>query len=379
MSKVISKLRCYNPSISDTPARNSSHLNYIAKRSHALKNEFGKTTFGNACGIDVNNSSIDEVGKYIYKKSREKTNIYRGMISMREDEALELGYDKLEEWNILMKNKIYDVANVVNINMSNVEWVGVVHLKKNNIHLHYLMWDKEQQINRYYISTYQQNKIRDILTKYIFENELIKYYEIKNNSKNKLRDNSILLEIKAFNKEFCNGKLAYINFNDSNIKSMIKKFNNILSIIPSAGSLKYSYMSENIKIEIDNFMKEFMNNNVDFKNEYDRYIDNAINIGTLYGKPNKNQIKTKAEQELNNILGNQFLKAIKEIKLESISKKVFIKDLIQELFRTLSSINENMSSKIKLYSNYRSNMSKQAKKDYAKNRENASSINWENN
>lgn len=375
MSRVISKLRCYNPSKADTTKGNVGHLYYISRRSNALFYD-NKTLFGKINNTDLKYQTIEDIGKYIADKSNNKTNIYRGIISMKENDALELGYDKVTEWDILMKEKIYDVAKVVNIDMPNVEWVAVVHLKKGNPHLHYMMWDKEQGINRYYISAYQQNKIRGMLTKHIFENELSQYYEIKNNSKSKLRGEALMLEIKAFNNNYCNGKLAYINSNDSKIKVMIKKFNYISSILPDRGSLKYAYMSENIKLEINDFMKEFINNNADFKNECERYINNSINIGSMYGKTNKNNIKLKSEKELNNILGNQFLKALKDIKIYNKNQKYFIRNLLQELFRTLSSINESTISKINLYSNYKSSMSKQAKKDYAKNMENASSIEW---
>lgn len=375
MSKVISKLRCYNPSKLDSARGNSGYLFYIAQRKNALLYD-DKTVFGKIKEHDLSKMTLKEIDKYIIQKSNEKTNIYRGIISLHEEDALDLGYDKVDEWEHLMKEKIYDIAEIVNIEMPNVEWLAVVHLKKGNPHLHYMMWDKEQQINRYYISVYQQSKIREILTKHIFENELSKYYEIKNESKNNLRDKSIALEIKAFNKDYCKGKLAYTNINDKDMKSLVKQFNNILNELPKTGSLKYSFMSQDVKEDINKFMKLFIENNADLKNECNNYIQNAINIGSLYGNSNKKDMKIKAEKELEKIFGNQFLYAIKDIKLDKLNEKLFIRNFIQEVFRTISILNESNIAKKELYTKYRSNISKQAQKDYIKNKQNSSNIEW---
>lgn len=375
MSKVISKLRCYNPSKFDSTRGNSGHLFYIVQRKNALLYD-DKTLFGKIKDNNLSRMTLKEIDKYIIQKSNEKTNIYRGIISLKEEEALELGYDKVDEWEHLMKEKIYDIAKVVNVEMPNVEWLAVVHLKKGNPHLHYMMWDKEQQINRYYISVHQQNKIREILTKHIFENELSKYYEMKSESKNKLRNKSIALEIKAFNKDYCKGKLAYININHKDMKLLVKQFNIILNKLPKTGSLKYAFMNEEVKEDINKFMEMFIENNIDLKNECNNYIQNTVNIGSLYGNSNKNDMKIKAEKELEKILGNQFLYAIKDIKLDKVNENLFIRNFIQEIFKTISILNESNIAKKDLYTNYRSNISKQAQKDYMKNKQNSSNIEW---
>ncbi len=267
MSKVISKLRCYNPSKLDSTRGNIGHLYYISRRSNALLYD-NKTVFGRIGNSDLTDLDLKDIGRHIADKSNNKTNIYRGIISLKEEDALELGYDKVSEWESLMKEKVYDIAGVVNIDMPNAEWIAVVHLKKGNPHLHYMMWDKEQQINRYYISLYQQNTIREILTKHIFENELSKYYEIKNETKNKLRDRTIALELKAFNESVCKGKLGYLNIDNQELKEIRNKLYKILEELPKTGSLKYAYMSENIKKDIDEFMEFVIDKNTDLKEEY---------------------------------------------------------------------------------------------------------------
>ena len=132
-----------------------------------------------------------------------------------------------------------------------------------------------------------------------------------------------------------------------------------------------------MKKKIDEFVKLFLDINVDFKNEYERYIETAGNIGKCYGGNSKKYYENKARKDLNTILGNQLLNSIKMINYENKQEKLIAKNLLQELFRFLSILNDSNEAKLDLYSNYRKEMSKQAKKDYARNKSNASSISWE--
>lgn len=378
MSKVISKVRCYNPYKHDTPSGNKNHLNYIARRNMAIANEKGVTTFGNIANIDVKSAPLSAIRTYVGDKSYQKTNIYRGIISLKENDALTLGYDKQEAWEELLQRKAHEIGKILGIPPLNVEWVGVVHLKKGNPHLHYMLWDKNQKINDYYISVTKQNRIRELLTKDIFYEELQQYYSLINKTKNTLRNNAMAMEIKAFDKSNCVGKLAYINFPPNIIKDLVKKFNELKNIIPKTGSLKYSYMPEETKKKINEFIKIYLDNNADFKNEYEKYIETAGKIGAMYGENSKKYYENKAKKELENILGNQFLNAIKMINNEKLQDRRFITNLMQELFRTLSIVTESNQAKYNLFTEYKGEMSKQAKKDFAKNKANASGIEWSN-
>lgn len=377
MSKVISKVRCYNPSKSNTTSGNVNHLYYIARRNMTLKNENGIPTFGEIDNIDVENAKLKDIAREIAHKSNKKTNIYRGIISLKEEDALQLGYDKREEWKALMERKVYDIGKKLGVPPLNCQWVAVVHYKKNNPHIHYMLWDKEQKINDYFITSRKQNEIREMITKEIFEDEFQKYYNIQDEIKSNFRDKELALSLKAFDFKNCVGKIAYINLSEKTINEMQKLFKNIKSNIPKEGRITYSYMPENVKKDIDKFMKLFIENNIDFKNEYEKYIETAGKIGKMYGEKSEKYYISKAESEIKRILGNQLLKSIKSIKSEEYLKKALVRNCLQELFRTLSKLTENSQAKLDLKI-FRGELSKQAKIEYAIKKANASTIDWEN-
>lgn len=376
MSKVISKIRCYNPNKSDTISGNINHLYYIARRNMTLKNEKGIPTFGEIDNIDVENAHLKDIAKEIAIKSNRKTNIYRGIISLKAEDALELGFDKQAEWKSLMERRVYDIGKELGIPPLNCQWIAVVHLKKSNPHLHYMLWDKNQKINSYFIKTKTQGKVRELLTKDIFEDELKQYYQIQDETKKKLRDEEIALKLKAFDFKNCKGKIAYINIPDMILKRMFNLYDEIKKEIPVKGRINYALMPNSLKVKIDEFMKLFIENNVDMKKEYVKYLENASKIGSMYGESRKEYFEHKAEGQLKRILGNQLLNSIKLIKFEEFNKKLIINNTLQGMFKFLSQLNESNKSKISLNS-YKSELSLQAKKEYLIKKLNSSSIEWD--
>lgn len=233
MTKVISKLRAYSPNKKDTPTGNIKHLYYIATRTNAVTNEYGSSIFGY---YNYKNLQPDiqkkEVARYIKSISKAKNNVYRGIISLREDDAIRLGYDNRKKWEIMIKKNIQEIANVVNIPFSRLEYCGVVHLKKGNPHLHYMFWDRSQKINRCYISTYQQNKIRDIITKGIYNEELQELYKERDTIKNDLKNRDLVEEMKAINIENCDSKIPHTKIKNKDRKYLIAEFKRISKLLP---------------------------------------------------------------------------------------------------------------------------------------------------
>lgn len=233
MVKVISKLRAYSPNKKDTPTGNIKHLYYIATRTNAVTNECGSSIFGY---YNYKNLEPDiqkkEVAKYIKNISQARNNVYRGIISLKEEDAIRLGYDNRSQWEIMIKKNIQEIAKVMNIPFSRLEYCGVVHLKKGNPHLHYMFWDRSQKINRCYISTYQQNKVRDIVTKGIYNEELQELYVQRDKIKKDLKNRDLVEEMKAINIENCDPKIPYIKIKNKNRKILIGEFKRIAKMLP---------------------------------------------------------------------------------------------------------------------------------------------------
>ena len=233
MAKVISKLRAYSPNKKDTPTGNIKHLYYIATRKNAVINKYGSSIFGY---YNYKNLEPDiqkkEVARYIKSISQAKNNVYRGIISLKEEDAVRLGYTNRKQWETMIQKNIQEIAKIVNIPFSRLEYCGVVHLKKGNPHLHYMFWDRSQKINRCYISEYQQNRIRDIITKGIYKDELQELYNERDAIKNDLKNKDLVEEMKAINIENCDSKIPYTKIENKDRKKLIADFKRIAKLLP---------------------------------------------------------------------------------------------------------------------------------------------------
>lgn len=248
MAKVISKLRAYSPNKKETPTGNIKHLYYIATRTNAVANEYGSTIFGY---YDYKNIPKEiqkkEVAKYIKNISEKKNNVYRGIVSLKEEDAIRLGFNKRENWEGMIKNNIADIAKIVNIPFSRLEYCGVVHLKKGNPHLHYMFWDRHQTINRCFISTYQQNKIRDVLAKGIYKEELQELYAERELLKNDLRNRDLIEEMKTISIENCDSKVPYIKIKNTNKQKLINEFKSISNQLPKTRKISLCFYGRRFK------------------------------------------------------------------------------------------------------------------------------------
>lgn len=377
LSSVVSKIRCYNPSDKKSPSGNANNITYIANREMAIYNESGISTFGDIKNLDLEKTKSREVAEYVKEISKKRINVYRGIISLKEEDAVNLGYNNREEWENMMNRNVIDIAKNLGISVRGLEWVAVVHLKKGNPHLHYQMWDTNQNINRYFINVKQQEDIRKCLIKDIYSNDLSNLYNQIDNSKKVIASDLIETELKALDYNNCKIKIPYIKVISSNEKTKILNlYNELKNDLPKTGSLKYRYLSIQQKRKLDILTKELININMDLKNEYENHIELSRKIGSFYGGSSKNEFEEKTKIKLNNMIGNKILKYIKVSKFEEMQNQKDINNLITSLFQMLSKTNESLINKNNLYQNHFKDMSKQAKLDYMKNKANSSSIDW---
>jgi hypothetical protein len=198
MSKVIFKLKFQSPNFKGTKTNNMFHLIYIGTREGvALNNDLKEIT-------KVNKSTDDEYVKYISDRPRshglftregeglnlqEIANelkeyngyVYRGIISLRENEAIEKGFDKKENWELLLRDKMYYISKQLDIPYNRLKWVGAFHRESGHPHVHFMVWDKENPVrNLGVIPNKNIENIRRELTKDIFENEVEKALSLKN-------------------------------------------------------------------------------------------------------------------------------------------------------------------------------------------------------
>ena len=353
---VISKIRCHNPNDRVvTSIRNRNLLVYIATRDGVdltpVKSEqefLQKELYADAeydehyhkyiverpgsCGLFGNiDKSLKQLASDVYNLSKQGRNIYNGIISLWEDDAVTLGYDNKQTWVNLMNKMMPDIAKEFGIDITQLQWTAAVHMEKGHPHCHYMFWSKEPIVKAAYIHKSVQHRCREMFSKEIFEQERIVAVIEKTAKRDFILD---------FGKELMEDEISYLFKNE--IPGRIKREDtnaigalliNISEKLPTSGRLAYQFVSPQVKEEIDNITAYILKLPA-IKSVYQEYISLNREIMKTYstGKNKEDYKRQRAVDDLKKRIGNQIIKCAKEIRFnrENILNEII--DKCQEFF-----------------------------------------------
>lgn len=383
-------------------------MRYIATRCGVVRGDgLSHGLFGKLQGMERSGdiSDLDSALKYVHTVSEKKTIVYRAIISLREDDAIQKGYNLRGAWEQLIQEKISMIAEKMNIPIERLEWCAATHMDKGHPHTHLLYWDKSQGVRKAWIAPETSNAIRRDLLKHVFAEEFEQLYREKNDARSAL-DNAddtffmenfgpllqmerdeyrqILNELKAADSDLCMGSLPYSKIPDKRYLEIIADICRLCETVPKAGRLSYQLMPEEIKRAIDEITMKILQNNTDCKREFDRYISAAMEIAKM-NTSNSDIVQKAGEKayvQMKAKIGNKILSTVKELnrlsrahdyqeRREQYQRQAVVR-LISEVFTLLSSSNEQQQARVELGGD----LSKQAKKELAEKLQ-SRSVGWE--
>ncbi len=211
MSKVIFKMTFKHPNKKDTVSKNVSHVEYIASRPGVdktitesdLKKELEK-------GVEDFQSDDETYVQYIDERPRShglfgkdgledpkdvqdeisqvESFVWRGIISLKEEDAKELGFTNKEKWQDMLRAKVPEMAEKMGIRPSNLRWVAAVHMEQGHPHSHVIFWEKEHEKTIGIIKPKILDEIRKLYTDEIFEEQRLELLNEKNAMRDLVRD-----------------------------------------------------------------------------------------------------------------------------------------------------------------------------------------------
>lgn len=409
MNNVVFLFESFNPNKRTTFFKHKNYTNYLAYSEYAIRNQntthglFGKINeFPNIQEMD----DIEQVNKHITELARNKVPIYRVTLSLKEYDAIRLGYDKQEKWKELFESKLVSFAEKMNIKYEDLQYTGAVHLESGHPHLQVMLWSKQRDRMNYYINYGKVNKMRNEFTNAIFREDLIQLYEEKDIAKKGIIKENVFLqklkevdanpkfikEIMQYEKDFANKKIMKKTFKDKELQKLVDELLVLKQQLKTTnGSIKYQYLKKypDIIKQVDGISKTIIDMSLETKIEIEKYILAKQQI-VSFKYQNQEKIakaqeieKQKAEEEILKLIGNQILNFERVLlnEQEEYSNIRYInysRDLIWRVFNCIYFSTKQEEKYAKRYEiNYKKQLSKQAKKDLAIKKSNSSSFNWE--
>ena len=408
MSNLIFIFKAYNPNKRTTYFIHKRYTDYIANSKYVIRNsntEHG--LFGNVDGFPniQNENDINPIIDYIDDLAKNKVPIYRGYISLREFDAERLGYYEQEKWKNLLENRLPSIAKKMNIKLEDLQYLGAVHMEDGHPHLQFFVWSKKPRIN-YFVKYKEINKLRNEFTNDVFREDLLPIYQEKDLAKknitsenyilNELKkvtsDEKLLNELIEYEKDFNQTRRIRALLKDSDVKNIVDLLIDLKKELKqTTGSIKYQYLKRypDIIKKIDYISNTIINASMQCQVEIEKYIKAKQKLLEFQYSDEekleqaKDKAREEAQDEIIKLIGNQIL-AIERKWLKSNNTYTYIKynnesrDLLDRILTALYYQGENQEKiNRNLEMRYRKQLSKQAKKELAISKRNASSFDWE--
>ncbi len=409
MNNVIFLFEAFNPNKRSTFFKHKSYANYLAYSEFAIRNPktehglFGKIKdFSNI----ENMESIEPINQYIIKLVDKKVPIYRCTISLDEYDAIRLGYDTQEKWKGLFESKLVSFAKKMNVKYEDLQYVGAVHLESGHPHFQIMLWSKQRDKMNYYINYGKINKMRDEFTNAIFREDLIELYKEKDLARKGIIEKNVLLqklkkvnkdskfikEMVQYEKDFSNKKIMRNPIKNKELRKIAGELLKLKEQLRNTkGSIKYQYLKRYPVIikQVDIISKSIIESSLDTQIEIEKYILAKQKIVSFkFQEQDKIQKaqqeeKVKAEDEIIKLIGNQILNFERVLLNQKIeyTKSVYYNETESLIWRIFNCVYFSTRQEEKYLKNfeikYKKQLSKQAEKDLAINKANASSFHWD--
>lgn len=146
-----------NEEIIHREAGNQEYVEYIARRPKS------QGLFGN-----VNTDDLKSISSEIASLTQSGKIIYRGIISLSEKDAEELGFRNVNAWNNYLQKVMPEVSQILGISYD-YTWVAAFHAEETHPHVHYMLWDNKDNVKSPFIHKATQQKIRIYLENEMFD------------------------------------------------------------------------------------------------------------------------------------------------------------------------------------------------------------------
>lgn len=160
------------------------HTDYVATRSGVDMGFDIHGLFGHV--LDTDDVEILELGtikKHVQDISNKNVDIFKTVISLKNEDAIMHGFINKTKWKELLEEKMPDIAKSFKIPLNDLEWIAAFHAKKDKPHCHFIVWNKNQNLEvrrRPYINF---TMVKTAIAKGVYKEELKAMYDIKDVSK----------------------------------------------------------------------------------------------------------------------------------------------------------------------------------------------------
>ena len=208
-------------------------VSYIATRPGAVKLAQHGLFSQTDAPIDLN-AVASEVANH-------PGNVWTHVVSLRRDDAQQMGYDTLSAWQELVRRQMPNIAKHMKIDLAHLRWYAAFHDKKNNPHVHIVVYSTDPKEG--FLTEQGIEKIRSGFANDIYSDELHHLYEQQTDVRDTLKKDSGELMRQLVE------ELRYTSIEDEELMQLVLLLNRQLKT--AKGKKVYGYLKPEVKRTVD--------------------------------------------------------------------------------------------------------------------------------
>lgn len=245
--------------IADNNVNNERYMNYIANRVGVEASDtVGHGLFGKGGPISLK--------AYTDKMKHVKGNVYRHVIAIKIEDAIEQGYTTRAPWEHLINAEIANISKAMNFQENDVEWAAAFHKSDSHPHVHIMMWSKSGD-NRVYQNKNSMRSIKGYFMRAIYKHPF----------------ENIGIRKDCAHKQIAK-EVASIDFSHPD-KVLADLVHEAKISVPKEGygKLLYGYMPRETKVAIDRILEYLCKHDSAIKPAYNDYMQSQMQYQEYYG------------------------------------------------------------------------------------------------
>lgn len=321
------------------PGLNVRHLQYIATRPGVIHNQgCGFGLWGQMPGHGPPGNITDlQAAKKELREVSERRTVYRAVLSVDQKDAAEKGLYDRSKWEGLVERHISVIAKEMDIRPENFRWLASMHYAKGHPHVHLMYWDSGTEPRPEFVSREQfeimAEHVRADFGKELYREELQENQALQK-SELKLMRSLLLATCREANPE------AALNLQrldgSPQAAALGDRLAEIVRQLPARGSLDYGYLPPDCKAAVDALIDDCAAQVPELAREIQRYEKAAATVAALYGNGADTAARNmdKAKGKLRRELGNEVMKAVRELTQELKTDHPESRQALAELIHT---------------------------------------------
>lgn len=339
------KIKYYSPT-KDNQSKNAEHIDYIANRPGADKGDLEPESrqdeieddyvtyingrpgshglFGEQLGNVLDINHVQE------ELSTHKGLVWRMILSLREDDAVRLGYCDRLAWEKMLRTQIKTAAEKMGIERNNLGWCAAFHEAKGHPHVHVVFWEKNPQRTTGRLASVELREVKKTFAGEVYREERLKMMMeksamrelVRTEAKGSLtRAKEVVRELKLAKKDGGTDLKVLFGMSAGTLppeftkeKELAEKLVSLSHELPGRGRAAFQFMPENVKAQAIS-VADYILRQPEFQREVQKYLAAQEQLTKTYtSRPG--QIKAareKAYKDLQKRVANLVVKGAADI------------------------------------------------------------------